>query len=93
MLLTPDELRALIREEIGPAIADLAEQAREPDGLITSEQLARRLKVSNRTIYTLRQRGMPTIMLGDSHATTGPTWSSGSRGKPWQNENARQAAT
>lgn len=54
------DLRALVREELAHVLAE------RPPALIDQRALARELGVSERTIYTLRGEGLPTIMVGDS---------------------------
>lgn len=60
--LTADELQAIVRVEIEQALAD----RRTPPAVLTQDQLAESLGVSSRTIYTLRQEGLPTVLVGDS---------------------------
>lgn len=60
--LSAADLKALLREELEGA---LAEREARP-ALIDQNALARELGVSSRTIYTLRERGLPTVMVGDS---------------------------
>lgn len=60
--LSVDDLRALVRTEIDAA---LAEQSQAP-ALLTQDALAHELGVSTRTIYELRQRGLPVVLVCDS---------------------------
>jgi hypothetical protein len=56
------DLRALVREELE---AMLCERASAP-ALLTGAQLARELQISERTIFSLREEGLPLIRVGDS---------------------------
>lgn len=47
-------------------MATLLGETRQPEGLLTVEQLVERLQVSERTIRTLRKQGLPTVMVGES---------------------------
>jgi hypothetical protein len=61
--LTVTELRAMIAEAVTEAL-----DAREtkPAVLLNQNQLAELLGTSERTIFSLRQAGMPSVLLGDS---------------------------
>ncbi len=60
--LTADELAAIVRAEVNAA---LAAQSEAPS-LLDQNALARELGVSARTVYTLRQQGLPVVWLLDS---------------------------
>lgn len=60
--LTVDELRALLRAEVDAA---LGERPTAP-ALLTQDALARELGVSPRTVYELRQQGLPTVLVCES---------------------------
>lgn len=56
------DLRALVREELAEALSELEQQP----ALIDQKALARHLGVSERTVYTLREQGCPTVMVLES---------------------------
>lgn len=66
-----DPLTAAIREavkaEIGAVLEALDDRLKEPPtALLTTDELARELRISGRTIARLRGEGLPTIWIGDS---------------------------
>lgn len=60
--LKAGQLRELMREELERARAEMP----QAPALIDQRELARNLGLSERTVYTLRGEGLPTIMIGDS---------------------------
>jgi hypothetical protein len=62
-------LRALLRdvvlEAVADALADGMPEAKQGPVLVDREDLATALKVSVPTVDRLREKGMPTIMIGD----------------------------
>lgn len=55
-----------LAESVVERITDQFAEVAPTNQLLTTEQLAERLQCSPRTIYTLRQRGLPCLMLGES---------------------------
>lgn len=65
VLVSPNELRALIRDELR---ATLAEREPAPTGapLVDRRELGRTLAVSTATVTRLTSEGMPHVFVGDS---------------------------
>jgi len=61
--LTLGQLRAVIRSEVAH---ELGAREESPPALIDQKQLARHLGLSERSVYELRQRGCPTVLVLDS---------------------------
>lgn len=66
VVITPDELAALVREAVRDAVAEaLADQPDTPP-LLDQQGLARALDISIRTLRKLVLQGMPELRVGDS---------------------------
>jgi hypothetical protein len=63
--LTPDELRALIRDELRAVHAE-REPAPSAAPLLDRRELGRTLAVSTATVTRLTSEGMPHVFVGDS---------------------------
>jgi predicted DNA-binding transcriptional regulator AlpA len=62
--LTVSDLRALIAEAVTEALD--ARDTKSTPALLNQKQLAELLGTSERSIYSLRQQGLPCVMLSDS---------------------------
>lgn len=59
--LSPEQLRALVREELEAR----AKADNEQPALLDTRQAARALGVCTKTLSALRKRGMPCVFIGD----------------------------
>jgi hypothetical protein len=62
--LTAAELRELVAEAVADVLGARAND--NAPALLTQEQLAEKLGVSTRSIFTLRRQGLPTVMVLES---------------------------
>jgi hypothetical protein len=62
--LTRADLAAVVREVIAQALEAFAPKS-APE-LLTQDELAAALKVSTRSVFTMRQDGCPFLLLGES---------------------------
>ncbi len=65
-VLTAEQLQQLVEDAVDAALERHAENVSEPPALLTQAELSKALSVSVRTVHTLRRRGIPTVMVGDS---------------------------
>ena len=57
IVVSPDELRTLIREAVAEAMQDQNGAADEPDTLLSTAQVCRRLGIGRTTLHEMRRRG------------------------------------
>lgn len=62
--LTTDQLASLIREQVEAALAEHREGESPTPRLRTLAQAAREIGISDRTLRTYRDEGMPHVLIG-----------------------------
>lgn len=62
--LSTADLEALLHRVVDDALAE--HQAQPRPALLTQEELSRELGISSRSVFSLRQDGLPTVLVGDS---------------------------